>query len=75
MDRRQFQHSSLISFIMLAAWTRSAHAISLNDLSGADASSGLKAALEKARSQPWAYWAQPTDLWATTWFALLCQGI
>ena len=47
MDRRQFQHSSLISFIMLVAGARSAHAISLNDLSGADASTGLKAALEK----------------------------
>ncbi len=47
MDRRQFQNSSLISFITLAAWARSAHAISLNDLSGADASTGLKAALEK----------------------------
>jgi len=47
MDRRQFQHSSLISFLMLAAWARSVHAISLNDLSGSDASTGLKAALEK----------------------------
>ena len=32
---------------MLAAWARNAYAISLNDLSGADASTGLKAALEK----------------------------
>lgn len=47
MDRRQFQNSSFIGVIMLAAWARSAHAISLNDLSGADAASGLKAALEK----------------------------
>ena len=46
MNRRQFQHASLFSFIMLAAWARNSHAISLNDLSGADASTGLKAALE-----------------------------
>jgi hypothetical protein len=31
----------------LTAWTQTAHAISLNELTGADASSGLKAALEK----------------------------
>jgi hypothetical protein len=47
MNRRDFQTRSLISFITLAAWVRSAHALNLSDLSGADASSGLKAALEK----------------------------
>ena len=47
MHRRQF-NSSLISFITLAAWVRSAQALSLGDISGADASSGLKAALEKS---------------------------
>lgn len=47
MNRRDFQARSLISFITLAAWVRSAHALNLSDLSGADASSGLKAALEK----------------------------
>jgi hypothetical protein len=55
MDRRQFQHSSLISFLMLAAWARSVHAISLNDLSGSDASTGLKAKnLTRPSSSPMA---------------------
>ncbi len=47
MDRRQFKRSSFIGLITLAAWVRNAHALSLGDISGADASSGLKAALEK----------------------------
>jgi hypothetical protein len=47
MDRRQFNLSSFIGLITLAAWVRNAHALSLGDISGADASSGLKAALEK----------------------------
>ena len=47
MNRRHFHAHSLIGFITLAAWARSAQALNLADLSGADASSGLKAALEK----------------------------
>ena len=47
MQRRQFHAHSLIGFITLAAWLRQAQALNLADLSGADASSGLKAALEK----------------------------
>lgn len=47
MDRRQFNRSSFIGLITLAAWVRNAHALSLGDISGTDASSGLKAALEK----------------------------
>ena len=48
MDRRQFNSVSvplLASFIMLAQ--QQAHALSIADLSNAEASSGLKAALEK----------------------------
>lgn len=47
MQRRHFHAHSLIGFITLAAWVRQAQALNLADLSGADASSGLKAALEK----------------------------
>ena len=47
MQRRHFHARSLIGFITLAAWVRQAHALNLADLSGADAASGLKAALEK----------------------------
>ena len=47
MDRRQFKLSSFIGLITMAAWVRNAHSLSLGDISGADASSGLKAALEK----------------------------
>lgn len=47
MNRRHFHAHSLIGFITLVAWARSAQALNLADLSGADASSGLKAALEK----------------------------
>lgn len=47
MNRRHFHAHSLIGFITLTAWARSAQALNLADLSGADASSGLKAALEK----------------------------
>jgi hypothetical protein len=43
MLRRTF-HQATISALLLAA-TRQAHALSLGDLSGADASNGLKAAL------------------------------
>ncbi len=47
MNRRQFHTSSWLSVITLAAWARNAQALNLADLSSADASSGLKAALEK----------------------------
>lgn len=48
MDRRQFNSISLQTLTGLSAlaWTR-AHALSLSDLSSADASKGLKVALEK----------------------------
>jgi len=47
MHRRQFNTTSLIAAVSLMAHFRAAHAFSLADLSGADASSGLKLALEK----------------------------
>jgi hypothetical protein len=47
MHRRQFNTTSLIAAVSLMAHFRAAHALSLADLSGADASSGLKLALEK----------------------------
>ena len=47
MNRRHFTHTSAFSLITLAAWLRTSHAFSLGDLSNADASSGLKEALEK----------------------------
>ncbi len=47
MNRRQFHTSSWLSVITLAAWARNAQALNLADVSSADASSGLKAALEK----------------------------
>ena len=48
MQRRHFHHLGLgaIGSLMLATWQQ-AHALSLADLSGADASSGVKAALAK----------------------------
>lgn len=46
MDRRQFNSVSL-SAVFWALATQKAHALSLGDLSNADASKGLKAALEK----------------------------
>jgi hypothetical protein len=48
MDRRQFNSVSLaaVSFLATAA-LQQAHALTLDDLSNADASKGLKAALEK----------------------------
>lgn len=46
MDRRQFSSMSMTA-LLLAAAVHQAHAITLSDLSGADASQGLKTALEK----------------------------
>ena len=48
MQRRHFHHLGLgaIGSLMLATWQQ-AHALSLADLSGADAASGVKAALAK----------------------------
>lgn len=48
MHRRQFNMTSLIATVSLMAHFRVAQAFSLADLSGADASSGLKLALEKS---------------------------
>lgn len=45
MQRRQFQASGLAGLILLA--TTRAQALSLSDLSSADASIGVKAALEQ----------------------------
>jgi hypothetical protein len=47
MNRREFHTASFLQLLTLTAWSQAAHAISLNDITGADASSGLKAALEK----------------------------
>jgi hypothetical protein len=47
MNRREFHATSFVQLLALATYAQAAHAIGLNDLSGADASSGLKAALEK----------------------------
>lgn len=48
MQRRQFNTSGLWSAAALMAYVHSAQAVSLADLSGADASAGLKLALEKS---------------------------
>ena len=47
MNRRDFQTSSFFHMFTLLACSQAAHAISLKDITGEDASSGLKAALEK----------------------------
>jgi hypothetical protein len=48
MDRRQFNHFGMSSLTVLLAGTyQQAYALSLSDLTDADASSGIKAALEK----------------------------
>lgn len=47
MQRRHFHALSFVHLITWAAWSRQAQAFNLSDLSGTDASSGLKAALEK----------------------------
>ena len=47
MNRRDFHTSSFIQLLTLTAWSQAAYAISLKDLTGEDASTGLKAALEK----------------------------
>ena len=48
MDRRQFNSASVLPLGLLVLFaTQRAHALSLNDLSNAEASEGLKAALEK----------------------------
>lgn len=47
MDRRQFNHFGMSSFgILIASTYQQAYALSLGDLSNADATSGIKAALE-----------------------------
>jgi hypothetical protein len=46
MNRRQFSSMSLATLLACAV-LRQAHALTLSDLSGADASTGLKTALEK----------------------------
>ena len=55
MQRRQFQTSGLAALILLA--TTRAQALSLGDLSNADASSGVKAALEQGALAAVACWA------------------
>jgi hypothetical protein len=57
MLRRTF-HQATISALLLAA-TRQAHALSLGDLSGADASNGLKAALAQGAQAAVALLGQP----------------
>jgi Protein of unknown function (DUF4197) len=47
MDRRQFNSLCLVGATMAALATQKAYALSLSDLSNADASTGLKVALEK----------------------------
>ena len=47
MNRREFHTISFLQLLTLTAWSQAAQAISLNDITGADASTGLKAALEK----------------------------
>jgi len=47
MNRREFHSTSFLQLLTLTACSQAAHAISLNDITGADASTGLKAALEK----------------------------
>ena len=47
MNRRDFHTTSLFQLLTLTAWSQAAYAISLKDLTGEDASSALKAALEK----------------------------
>ena len=47
MNRRDFHTTSLLQLLTLTAWSQAAYAISLKDLTGEDASSALKAALEK----------------------------
>jgi hypothetical protein len=47
MDRRQFNSVSLAAACFMALATQKAYALSLTDLSNADASKGLKVALEK----------------------------
>lgn len=47
MNRRDFHTASFLQLLTLTAWSQAAYAISLKDLTGEDASSGLKAALEK----------------------------
>jgi len=47
MDRRQFNSVSLSALALLSLTLQQAHALSLADLSNADASAGLKTALQK----------------------------
>ena len=47
MNRREFHTASFLQLLTLTAWSQAAYAISLKDLTGEDASTGLKAALEK----------------------------
>ena len=60
MQRRQFHHAGLgaIGTLLLATWQQ-AHALSLADLSSADASSGVKAALGKGAEAAVALLGQP----------------
>ena len=60
MHRRQFHHAGLgaIGTLLLATWQQ-AHALSLADLSSADASSGVKAALGKGAEAAVALLGQP----------------
>ena len=60
MQRRQFHHAGLCTAgaLLLGAW-RQAHALSLADLSGADAQSGIKAALGKGAEAAVALLGQP----------------
>ena len=60
MQRRQFHHAGLCTAgaLLLGAWQQ-AHALSLADLSGADAQSGIKAALGKGAEAAVALLGQP----------------
>ena len=60
MQRRQFHHAGLCTTgaLLLGAWQQ-AHALSLADLSGADAQSGIKAALGKGAEAAVALLGQP----------------
>ena len=60
MQRRQFHHAGLCTAgaLLLGAWQQ-AHALSLADLSGADAQSGIKTALGKGAEAAVALLGQP----------------
>ncbi len=73
MQRRQFHQTSLIGALLCATYQH-AWALSLGDISNADAGRGVKAALAQGAQAAVALLGARMAFWATPRCALVCRA-